>query len=283
MIIAVAITAAVCLTAGFFLFSGDDNTETTVLKLEGSTTLSPLMEKYAEIYEGYANVRVEIVSNGSQNGVDAANSGIADIGMSSRNVGHASHSGLVQTKIGTDTVVIIVGSGAGVTTLTKENVIDIYNGTVTNWNQVGGNNLTIVPVDRDQGSGTRTYFEESFANLGSGVKPLNLSRSHASIAATGGVIEYVSSHPGAVAYVSLGSLTTTAEKNMAVALNMANDAGTGGGTAYSPITQLSSYTLKRDLVLLTKGDPTGQVAMFIGWILSAEGQDILKKSGFLPL
>ena len=278
MIIAVALTAVMC-TGGTYMLTSGSGSDTTVLRLEGSTTVAPLMEKYAEIYEGYTNVRIEITPNGSQNGVDAANSGIANIGLSSRNAGHASHAGLTEIRIGVDTVVLIVGSGAGVTALTKTQVIGIYNGTITNWNQVGGENRLIVPVDRYEGSGTRSYFEESFAS--DGTSTLNINRNHASPAGgTGAVIGFVSSNPGAIAYVSLGSLVTDAEKGMAVALDMTN---AGTGTAFSPITQLDSYTLKRDLVLLVKGEPTGPVSVFISWILGTEGQKILEEAGYLPL
>ncbi|MCL1810872.1 MAG: phosphate ABC transporter substrate-binding protein [Methanomassiliicoccaceae archaeon] len=282
MILAIAVVGIVCLAGGYMIGSSTSDKEgAATIFAEGSTTVAPLMNKYAEIYEGYENVRIEVIANGSQNGVDAANSGNADIGMSSRNKGHSSHAGLTETKIATDTVVLIVGSNAGITSLTKHQIIDIYNGTITNWNQVGGNNATIVVVDRDQGSGTRSYFEESFASTTTPAKTLNSTRSWTSMAATGAVISYVESNPNAIAYVSLGSLTTNAEKNMALSLNMNNVEGSG--TAVSPISDLSNYPLKRDLVLLTKGTPTGKIAMFIGWMLSPEGQKIAEEVGFLPL
>ena len=269
LVMAVIVTAVVCIAGTYVLTSGSNGgSDATIIKCEGSTTLSPLMEKYAEIYEGYANVRIEIVSNGSQNGVDAANNGIADIGMSSRNVGHASHAGLLETKVGIDTVVLVVGSGTGVTSLTKAEVEGIYNGTITNWNMVGGNTLAISPLDRQSGSGTRTYFEESFNGV-------SATRSWPDLDQTGTVIGYVQSNPGAIGYVSLGSLTT-AQQSMALALDM-------GSGSVSPIGDLPNYTLKRDLVLLTKDVPTGQVAMFIGWILGPEGQKILTDEGYLPL
>ena len=282
MILAIAVVGIVCLAGGYLIGSStSDKEDLTVILAEGSTTVAPLMNKFAETYEDYENVRIEVVANGSQNGVDAANNGNADIGMSSRNMGHSSHAGLYETKIATDTVVLIVGSNAGITSLTKHQVIDIYNGVITNWSQIGGKNATIVVVDRDQGSGTRTYFEESFASTTSPAKALNETRSWTSMAATGAVISYVENNPNAIAYVSLGSLTTSAEKNMVLSLNMDNTEG--HGTAISPITDLPTYPLKRDLVLLTRSMPTGQVAVFIGWMLSPEGQKIAEEVGFLPL
>jgi phosphate transport system substrate-binding protein len=263
MIIAIALTAVVCIGGTYMLTSS--SSDTTTLKLEGSTTLSPLMEYYAEEFEKTTGVRVEITSNGSSFGISSVKDPArAHIGLSSSGYGNANHAGLKETPIGWDSVVIIAGSNAP-SQLTRAQVEGIYKGTYTTWNQVGGTSTaTIVPLERDDGSGTRDYFEGRFTVAG---KPL-----HSIVGTSQAVIETVETNPNAIAYVSFGSVGDANVK--VLALDYENN-----GTFVNPKTNFANYPLKRVVVLLTNGEPTGIAAVFIGWILSHEGQKLMVEEG----
>ena len=82
-------------------------------------------------------------------------SGQVDIGTSSRNLTSTESQGLSQYVIGQDGLSIIVYPQNPVNGVSLNQLNGIYNGTITNWDQVGGNNSPITPVTREAGSGTR--------------------------------------------------------------------------------------------------------------------------------
>jgi len=265
MIIAIALTAVVCIGGTYMLTSS--SSDNTTLKLEGSTTLSPLMEYYAEEFEKTTGVRVEITSNGSSFGISSVmdNPARAHIGLSSSGYGAAAHktAGVKETPIGWDSVVLIAGSNAPAQ-LTRAQVEGIYKGEIKNWNEVGGTAGTIVPIERDAGSGTRDYFEGRFTLTG---KP-NLT----ALGTSQAVIEAVEGNPNAIAYVSFGSVGNANVKVIALDYN-------DGKGFVNPKTNFADYPLKRVVVLLTNGEPTGIAAVFIGWVLSSEGQKLMEEEG----
>lgn len=267
MIIAVLVTAVVCIAGTYVIASNGNSNEGETITIKGSTTIQPLMDKYQEEFEKYSNITLEISGGGSGEGTKAAINGTANIGMASRALKDSELSqGLVATKIGKDAVAVIVNADVtGVTSLTQAQLTGIYNGTITNWNQVGGPDKTIAPIIREAGSGTRECFETKTGEMPA-------QNSYAVQASTGGMITQVNQTPGAIGYVSLGSLNSSC-----------HPVGYEGVTASVDNVNNGSYGIVRDLVLATKGSPTGATAFFINWILSEQGQKILENAGFIKL
>ncbi|PKM92528.1 MAG: phosphate ABC transporter substrate-binding protein, partial [Elusimicrobia bacterium HGW-Elusimicrobia-4] len=78
--------------------------------------------------------------------------------------------------------------------------------------------------------------------------------------------------PGAIGYAGLGYLSP---KVKAVTVN---------GIACSEATVLTGkYPLSRPLFMYTNGEPTGVAKTFIDFVLSAEGQKLVKEEGFVAL
>jgi len=109
-----------------------------VLKVGGSTSVEPLMQKLAEAYIALnPDVDIEISGGGSGTGINEATEGIIDIGMSSRNLKDDEKGALTPTNIALDGVAVIVNPANPITKMTIEQVRAIFTGEITRWSDVG--------------------------------------------------------------------------------------------------------------------------------------------------
>ena len=69
-------------------------------------------------------------------------------------------SGLSETIIAYDGIVVVTHPTNKVKDLTLEQVKKIFTGEVTNWKELGGDDMEIVVVSREDGSGSRDAFQE---------------------------------------------------------------------------------------------------------------------------
>jgi ABC-type phosphate transport system substrate-binding protein len=67
---------------------------------------------------------------------------------------------LLQKPIGMDALVFLINSGNKVGSLTKEQIVDIYTGKITNWKQVGGEDIDIIPYQRISNSGSQALMKK---------------------------------------------------------------------------------------------------------------------------
>jgi phosphate transport system substrate-binding protein len=142
------------------------------VRVSGSTTVLPLAEGGAEVFNGeQSDFQVLITGGGTGVGMKNIAEGNSDIAMTSREVTAEEKSNFgdkfLENLVGYDGIVIGVSKqiyDAGVTSLTKDQVMKIYSGETTNWKDVGGPDSEILVVAREQGSGTRDTFNEDIMN-----------------------------------------------------------------------------------------------------------------------
>ena len=273
ILIAVLITAVVCIGGSYAVF-GTEKSNTTIY-VAGSTTVEPLMVAFQEEYEKHTNVTLNVTAQGSGTAAPALRNGTAQIGMLSRNV-NSSESDLRPIPIAGDGVVVIVDKNSGVTNLTLEQLAKIYYGDYTNWNQVGGNNLLISPLTREDGSGTRTCIDDFMAGaLGVNVSTLSAKYAYPVHTSAQSVMDHAKVVPGAIGYVNLGSMSTLHSSLQVVTIN---------GVMPSLDSVFSNtYGLSRSLLLAVVGQPSDDVSVFINWILSPAGQKIVENEDFVPI
>lgn len=134
------------------------------LLLSGSTALQPLATEAAKRFEQqYPHVQVEVTGGGSLAGLSTVSNHQADIGNSDVYADPAVYPDpdLTDHLVCVIPFVMIVNHDVSVTNLRKQDIIDIFStGTITNWKQVGGDDLPIVPVVRPATSGTRATFRK---------------------------------------------------------------------------------------------------------------------------
>jgi phosphate transport system substrate-binding protein len=264
---------AMILVAGFAGCIGD---ERVTIKVSGSTTVLPIVDKASEAYMDMAEhdyIYIQVSAGGSGVGISDIGQMKVDIGMSSRDVKSsemAQYPNITKTVVAKDCIAVIVNKNVGVSALTVAQIRGIYNGTYTNWNQLGGADGTIVRYGRDSTSGTYEYFKEhvmSKQNFASGILEKN---------SNGGVKSAVQETPNSIGYVSLGYVDSTVK-----ALKIST--GTTETEATKANVLAGTYPISRSLYVLTNGAPVGEAKAFIDYILSAEGQAIVEEEGFVPI
>lgn len=241
--------------------------------LDGSTSMEKLVNGLKEaIVEDYPNLTLSPQFTGSGTGIQSAINGTVDIGNSSRALKDEEKAqGLVENIVAYDGIAIVTDKDNKVTSLTTQQLIDIYTGKITNWKEVGGDDLKIVVIGREASSGTRGAFEELLKVTGEDGQPKCAYARE--LNETGAVVAACESTHGAIGYVSLDSLT---DKVSAIQLD--------GVTPSEATVKDGSYVLQRPFVMATKGEiseQSAQVQALFDFINSDKGQDVIKAVGLV--
>mgnify|MGYP000963231687 CR=1 FL=1 len=110
---------------------------TGTVKLAGSTSVSPVIEKLADAYKAInSGVAIEVQQTGSSAGITSAIEGVCDFGMSSRELKESEASKLTAAKIAVDGIAVIANKSNSIGGLTSGQVKDIFKGDVTEWSAV---------------------------------------------------------------------------------------------------------------------------------------------------
>jgi len=234
------------------------------IEVGGSTSVTPLMELFAEEYQkAKPSIKVNINGTGSGDGIKNAGS-LYQIGMSSRELTPAEQGqGLKETTVAIDGIAVIVNSANPVKDLSIEQIRNIYTGAITDWSQVSGGAKRgkIAVISREEGSGTRGAFEELAGFQGKLLAGAN------EFTSTGAIKASIASNADAIGYISLGSVDDTIK-----ALSV------GGVAASNANVVNGSYKIARPFILLTGSNLHAESKAFLDWTLSSAGQAIVKKS-----
>ena len=238
------------------------------ISMVGSTSMEKFANALSEAFmEKYPKVTVTAEFVGSGAGIEAVSNGTADIGNSSRNLKDEEKAkGVAENIVAIDGIAVVVDPANTVEDLTKDQLTRIYDGSVTNWKDVGGNDAPIVVVGREAGSGTRGAFEE-LLKLEDACKYSN------ELDSTGAVMAKVASTPGSIGYVSLDVLDDTVK---AVKLD--------GAEPTEENIKAGKYFLSRPFVMATKGEISEQsdlVKALFDFIYSDEGSELVKSVGLI--
>ena len=240
------------------------------ISMVGSTSMGKLANALSEAFmEEYPEVTVTAEFVGSGAGIEAVTNGTADIGNSSRSLkDEEKAAGVVENVVAIDGIAVCVDPANEVADLTKEQLTNIYNGTVTNWKEVGGADEPIIVIGREAGSGTRGAFEE-LVDLKDACKYAN------ELDSTGAVIAKVASTPGAIGYASLDALDDSVK-----ALSLE------GVEATAENIKAGNYFLSRPFVMATKGEISEQNDLVQAWfdfVLGDEGQQVASEVGLITV
>ena len=261
MIAALAMTAAV--------FAGGAQEESATVSTDGSTSMEKVILSLAEQYMAdNPGVNVTYNPTGSGTGITAALEGRCDIGLSSRALkAEEAASGLKETIVALDGIAIIVNGDNPVSDLTIDQIAGLFNGTITSWSEVGGEDAPVVAIGREAGSGTRDGFESITGTEDACVYSQELT-------STGAVITAVSQNPGAIGYASLAS-NLESVKTLTVE-----------GVAPSEATvQSGEYKIQRPFVFATLSEtPLSDAAQaFFDYCTSADAASIIAGAGAVPV
>lgn len=278
-VVAVLVVAGVGIA---MLTQGGDN-ETTTLKQQGSDTLLELMTLMSESFEdAQDDVRVDVTGGGSGVGINSLIEGTIDVAQASRQmkaseITAAKNNGIepIEFSVAIDGIAIVVNSANTVESLTMEQLRGIYNGTITNWNQVGGANQPILPYGRQSTSGTYEFFFETVMKKEDFATAVSQETGNAAIATK------VNQNAGGIGYIGIGYAEQARGVKM-VPLSADSESEAFPPTDAEAV-YAGDYLLARDLYVYTAGTPTGATLTWVEYILSDEGQAVVEEAGFYKL
>ncbi|QNO13505.1 phosphate ABC transporter substrate-binding protein [Alkalicella caledoniensis] len=269
------LTITMSLVLGMALLTGcgseDESPGETLsgtITMAGSTSVQPLSEELATAFmQIHKDARLEVSGGGSGGGIKAAQEGAADIGASSRSL-KDDEKGVVAYTIAIDGIAVVVHPENDISNMSLEDITKIFLGEITNWSEVGGEDVDIVVVSREEGSGTRGAFDEIVLNNEDLASTAIIQNS------TGSVREAVSNDINAIGYVSIGGLNNSVKP-----VKVDNVEPT------TATIQSGAYSIARPFIYLTTEgkEKSALTQAFIDFVLSQEGQSIVSENGYVPV
>lgn len=241
----------------------------------GSSALKPLADDAAEYFnELHPDVSITIDAGGSGQGLQQVADGTVDIGNSDvtaeEKLDASMAEGLVDHQVCVITMAPIVNpdvAEAGVTDLTKDQLISIFTGETTNWSEVGGPDEDIVLITRPESSGTRATFEK-YALDG------NKEASNTSMETddSGVLLQNVRDTKGAIGYVALSYLTGEDTGVSTVAID--------GVEPTLENTYNGTYPVWTYEHMYTNGEPNEVAQAFLDYIMSDDYGTRMEELGY---
>lgn len=248
-------------------------------RIKGSDTVLPVAQQTAERFMNqHPDTRVTVTGGGTGVGISALLDNTTDIAMASRPIKFSEKmkiksagEDVAEIVVAYDALAVVAHPSNPVKQLTRQQLEDIFRGRITNWKQVGGDDRKIVVYSRETSSGTYEFFKESV------LKNKNYMASSLSMPATGAIIQSVSQTKGAIGYVGLAYVSPRV-KTLSVSYDGKHYAAPTVENATN-----KTYPIVRPLYYYYNVKKKAEIDPLVQYILSPDGQDIIKKSGYIPV
>lgn len=244
------------------------------ISIKGSDTMLKLVEMLAEEYmKSNQGVSIYVYGGGSASGIRALSKEECNIAMASRKlsaeevkkIADKFYSIAVSYLIAKDALSVYVHSDNPIKNLSIPQLAEIFSGKQKTWKEYSGLDMPITPIIRTPMSGTHIYFKEHILNgsdfFGDAIPKSTFEE----------VLKELKSNKSAIGFGGIGNFSGVKHLNVEgvepTEENVIND----------------KYPLNRYLYFYTVRSANGEVKAFINWVLSSEGQRIIKKSGYIPI
>jgi len=290
-------TSFILLIAAFVLLTGckkKNEVEKTVVSVKGSDTMVNLSQKWAETYmQKNLNASIQVTGGGSGTGVAALLNGTMDIANASRELkkkeyDRASELGITpkEFKVALDGIAVIVHPGNPIDVLTVAQLRDLFIGKTKNWNEIGGNDSPITLYGRENSSGTYEFFKGKVLGKDERGETRDFATSTQVLQGTAALGEAIARDTKSVGYGGVGyfaarndvKILKVKENDEAPAIAPAE----AGKVNYEAIWS-GDYSISRYLYCYTNGTPDKKIQDFMDFILSKEGQDLVRQMEYIPL
>ncbi len=245
-----------------------EDTLTGKLTFAGSTTMQPLVAQLGDEFRSiHTHVTMDIAAGGSAVGIKAIHDGTTDIGMASRALTTDEENGISQYQVAIDVLALVVHPSNPIKNLSLAQLQDIYMGKITNWQDLGGPDLAIIPVQRETSSGSRGAFDEMvLQNKTASADKLITT------ATAGDEAANVANNPGAIGYIGFGNMDNSTK---VITIN--------GILPTQETARDNSYPLTRPLIFMTGPLSQPLAQTFIDYALSPQGQKSVQDLGWVPV
>lgn len=258
------------------------------VRIGGSDTMVALAQAWAEVYKkSHPDISVQVSGGGSGVGIANLIKGTTDIANASREMKKSEKEAVSKTagqeaqefEVGKDALAVYVHKENPLEVISLDDLAGIYGeeGKLTKWSQLGVQNKLcdsdeIIRVSRQNNSGTYQYFREAVLagqEYRSGTVAVSGSKD---------LVAMISRTPCAIGYSGMGYHTAEAKW-----LKIARKKGEPGVEPSVDAVQHETYPISRPLFMYTRGEPTGEVKVFLDWVRSEEGQKVVVDQGYVPL
>lgn len=246
--------------------------------VKGSDTMVILAQRWAEEFmKKNPASKVQVTGGGSGTGMAALVNGTTDIATSSRPMKEAEQEKLrarfnnpgVELSVAKDGVAFYVHESNPLSSLTVEQLRDIYLGDITNWKQLGGPDSPIVVYSRENSSGTYVFVKDNL------LKGEDFTAAAQTLPGTAAVVNAVSKQKNGIGYG--GAAYAKGVKELKVKVGKDEVAPTMENV------KSGKYPLSRDLYFYLRSKASGETQAFIDFCLSPEGQQVVSKVGYYPI
>ncbi|MBK7106085.1 MAG: PstS family phosphate ABC transporter substrate-binding protein [Ignavibacteriae bacterium] len=271
-----------------------EEVEKTIVSVKGSDTMVNLSQKWAETYmKKNPNASIQVTGGGSGTGVAALLNGTMDIANSSRELKEkeyeiAKSKSITpkEFKVALDGIAVIVNTTNPINELTIAQVRDIFIGKYLNWKELSGSDSPIVLYGRENSSGTYEFFKEHVLGKDERGETRDFANNTQVLQGTAALGEAVAHDLKGIGYGGVGYFAARTDVKIlkikadeqALAIAPAQD----GKVNYEAIWN-GTYSISRYLYCYTNGTPDKKVQDFMDFILSKEGQDLVKQMEYIPL
>ena len=255
------------------------------IQIKGSDTMVNLCQAWAEAFmAAHPKVVVAVTGGGSGTGIAALINGTAEIAASSRamtkkerDLAQQQGAAPKEWTAALDGLAVVVHPDNLVRRLTLQQLAQIFTGQIQNWRELGGETLPIVLLSREVNSGTHVYFKEHVLGGAPGT-PAEFAPEALLLPSSQAIADEAASNTAAIGYYGMGYIT---KANGVVAV-----AKTEAGPYVEPTedaVRSGAYPISRPLFLYTRGDLGGTIKTFLDFVLSLDGQRIVRAVDFVPV
>jgi phosphate transport system substrate-binding protein len=260
---------------------GKPSKKSESIQIKGSDTMVNLVQAWAERFmEKNPGSFVAVTGGGSGTGIAALLNKTCNIASCSREMKKkelklAKSRGINPKEyiVALDGLAVVVHPSNPVDRLTISQLSDIFTGKIKNWKEVGGKEGKIVVLSREVNSGTHVYFKENVLEEGS-----EYTKDTLLLPSSQAVADEVAQNKMAIGYYGMGYISP---KQKAISVSK------GKGFPYLAPTienvKNGSYHISRPLFFYTNGEPKGLIKKFLDFVLSKEGQEIVRDLDFVPV
>ena len=256
------------------------------IQIKGSDTMVNLGQAWAEEFNAiHPKVNVAVTGGGSGTGIAALINGTCDIAESSRAVeekeikqAEARGVRFNQEIVALDGIAVVVHPSNPIKNLTMDQLREIFMGNIKSWKILGGPDWPIVLLSREVNSGTHIFFKEHVLRRGKKKAQEEFSPGALMMPSSYAIAEEVANNENTIGYYGMGYISPR-QKVIAVAKDLQSP-------FIEPTLETirsNAYPISRPLYLYTNGAPQGVVKEFIDFAYSREGQEIVKKTDFVPI
>ena len=277
------LTIAILVISGIFTACGSSskqgNTGDTKLSgsitAAGSTALQPLVEQAAQNFTAKnPDAEVNVQGGGSGTGLSQVSQGSIEIGnsdISASDKAGINASQLVDHKVCVVGFAVVANKNVKVDNLTKAQLIGIFTGKITNWKQVGGDDVKIVIINRPKSSGTRATFKKYALDGNEEAEGMALTQD-----SSGAVKTAIASNNGAIGYLATPYITDEVKKDIkTIKLD--------GVEASKENIISGKYQVWSYEHMYSKGEAAGLAKAFLDYMQSSEVKPLIVKLGYIPM